>query len=32
VFLDPHIATKSDADVARAIIDAVRSFDAGQSS
>jgi uncharacterized protein len=32
VFLDPHIATKSDADVAHAIVDAVRSFDAGQSS
>lgn len=29
VFLDPHIGTRSDADVARAIIDAVRNFDAG---
>ena len=29
VFLDPHITTKSDADVARAVVDAVRAFDAG---
>lgn len=29
VFLDPRIGTKSDADVACAIIEAVRSFDAG---
>lgn len=29
VFLDPHIATKSDPEVARAIIDTARGFDAG---
>lgn len=32
VFLDAHIGTKSDVDVARAIIDAVRSFDSGTSN
>lgn len=29
VFLDPELGAKSDAEVARAIIDAVRAFDAG---
>jgi Fe-S-cluster containining protein len=32
VFLDPHVASKSAADVARAIIDAVRSFDTGTAA
>lgn len=29
VFLDPHLSTKNDESVARAIIEAVRAFDAG---
>lgn len=32
VFLDPDIANKNDADVARAILEAVRNFDAGGST
>ena len=32
VFLDPRIADKSDAEVARAIVDAVRSFDSAGST